>query len=164
RRRLSLRRSDSPRRFVCPCLSSGDSLLRMVAAIEPPPDDVKSLKRLLALRDGEIAGERAARRAAEAEVARATAMVSSAEALIAHLRLAIEKMKRELYGARSERGRKLLDQMELELEELEATAAQDETAAAMAARSGGTTIPAHTRRKPARKPFPEHLPRERVNV
>jgi hypothetical protein len=52
------------------------------------------------------------------DVARATAMVSSAEVLIAHLRLAIDKMKRELYGARSERGRKLLDQMKLELEEL----------------------------------------------
>jgi transposase len=137
----------------------------MVAAIEPLPDDVKSLKRLLALRDGEIAGERAARLAAEAEVARATAMVSSAEALIAHLRLAIEKMKRELYGARSERGRKLLDQMELELEELEATAAQDETAAAMTAGDGATTIvPPHARRRPVRQPLPDHLPRERIVI
>ncbi len=137
----------------------------MVAAIEPLPDDVKSLKRLLAVRDGEIAGERAARLAAEAEVARATAMVSSAEALIAHLRLAIEKMKRELYGARSERGRKLLDQMELELEELEATAAQDETAAAMTVGNGATTIvPAHARRRPVRKPLPDHLPRERIVI
>jgi transposase len=137
----------------------------MVAAIEPLPDDVKSLKRLLALRDGEIAGERAARLAAEAEVARATAMVSSAEALIAHLRLAIEKMKRELYGARSERGRKLLDQMELELEELEATAAQDETTAAMTAGDGATTIvPTHARRRPVRQPLPDHLPRERIVI
>jgi len=58
----------------------------MVAAIETPPNDVESLKRLLALRDGEIVAERAARLAAEAEVARVTATVSSAEALIAHLR------------------------------------------------------------------------------
>jgi transposase len=111
-----------------------------------------------------LAAERAGRLAAEAAAARAVAAVSSAEALIAHLRLAIEKMKREFYGTRSERGRKLLDQMELELEELEATASQDETAAAMAAGSSGTTVPAHTRRKPVRKPFPEHLPRERVIV
>jgi hypothetical protein len=62
----------------------------------PPSEDVESLKRLLAARDAELAAERAARRAAEASV-------SSAEALIAHLRLAIEKMKRELYGSRSER-------------------------------------------------------------
>ena len=116
-----------------------------------PANDIDALKAALA-------AERAGRLAAEAEAARATAAVSSAEVLIAHLRLAIEKMKRELYGSRSERGRKLLDQMELELEELEATASQDEIAAEMAARSGGTTIPAHTRRKPARKPFPSTCP------
>jgi len=32
-------------------------------------------------------------------------------------------MRRELYGSRSERGRKLLDQMVLELEDLKAAAA-----------------------------------------
>jgi transposase len=137
----------------------------MAAAIETLPDDVESLRQLLALRDGEIAAERSARLAAEAAAARAAATVSSAEALIAHLRLAIEKMKRELYGARSERSRKLLDQMELELEDLEATAAQDETAAEMTAGAGATTIvPAHARRRPVRKPLPAHLPRERVIV
>jgi hypothetical protein len=97
------------------------------------PDDVDSLKRLLAEREAEIAAERALRLAAESEAARATASMSSAEALIAHLRLAIEKMRRELYGARSERGHKLIDQMEFELEELEATVGQDEVAAEMAA-------------------------------
>jgi transposase len=128
------------------------------------PDDVDSLKRLLAEREAEIAAERALRLAAESEAARATASMSSAEALIAHLRLAIEKMKRELYGARSERGRKLIDQMEFELEELEATVGQDEVAAEMAAIPGGMTIPPHTRRNPVRRPLPDHLPRERVLV
>jgi transposase len=76
-------------------------------------------------------------------------------------------MRRELYGSRSERGRKLLDQMELELEDLESAAAEDAIAAEMAAaRAGGaaTLVPAHARRKPVRKPFPPHLPRERVLV
>jgi transposase len=124
----------------------------------PPPENVESLKRLLAARDAELAAERAARRAAEASAA-------SAEALITHLRLAIEKMKRELYGSRSERGRKLLDQMELELEELETTVAEDEAAAEMVASKGPTTVvPAHTRRQPVRKPLPAHLPRERVVI
>ena len=95
------------------------------------------------------------------------ANVSSAEALITYLKLAIEKMRRELYGSHSERGRKLLDQMELELEDLEATTAEDKIAAEKAAAKTGnatTLIPAHTRRKPTRKPFPDHLPRERVIV
>ena len=72
-------------------------------------------------------------------------------------------MRRELYGSRSERGRKLLDQMELELEDLESAAAEDAIAAEMAAaRAGGaaTLVPAHARRKAVRKPFPPHLPRE----
>jgi transposase len=81
-------------------------------------------------------------------------------------------MRRELYGSRSERGRKLvesqvLDQMELELEDLEAAAAEDELAAEMAAaKTGGETtlVSEHGRRKPVRKPFPAHLPRERVIV
>ena len=42
--------------------------------------------------------------------------LSSSEALIAHLKLAIEKLRRELYGTRSERTARLLDQMELQLE------------------------------------------------
>lgn len=72
-------------------------------------------------------------------------------------------MKRELHGSRSERSRKLLEQMELELEEREATATQEETAALLAAGAGTATIvPAHARRRPVRKPLPAHLPRERV--
>lgn len=123
------------------------------------PDDIESLKRLLVT-------ERAARFEAEAKAAFATAQVSGAEAIIAHLKLAIEKMRRELFGSRSERGHKLLDQMEFELEDLEATAAQDEAAAEMAAMRAGllTLIPAHQRRRSGRRPFPDQLPRERVII
>ena len=122
-----------------------------MSAADSLPDDVATLKRLVLARD--------------AERARARAEASSADALIAHLRLAIEKMRRELYGQRSERKAHLLDQMELKLEELEADAAEDELAAETAAAStGDTTVRPHTRRKHARKPFPAHLPRERVIV
>src|SRR3546814_11255320 len=74
-------------------------------------------------------------------------------------------MKRGLYGSRSERGRKLLDQMELELEELEATAAEDETAAALSAGDDATTtVPAHARRRPVRQNLPDHRPPDRVDI
>jgi transposase len=137
----------------------------MASAVDSLPDDVESLKRLLTARDAEIVAERALRLAAEAEAARVAASVSSAETLIAHLKLAIEKLKRELHGSRSERGRKLIDQMEFQLEEMEASARQDELAAEKAAKTAGATfIPAHTRRHPVRKPFPEHLPRERIVI
>jgi transposase len=114
------------------------------------PDDVETLKRLLRARDAEL-GE-------------ARAEASNAEALIAHLRLSIEKMRREVYGQRSERSARLLDQMELDLEELEAAASEDELAAEQAAKATGTTVGSFRRKKPSRKPFPEHLPRERIVV
>ena len=50
---------------------------------------------------------------------------SSNEALIAHLKLEIEKLRRQLYGQRSERKERLLDQLELQLEEAEASATED---------------------------------------
>ena len=49
--------------------------------------------------------------------------------MVAHLKLLIAKMKRDRFGASAERGRKLLDQLEMQLEELETAAAEDEAAA-----------------------------------
>src|ERR1700760_3370548 len=63
------------------------------------------------------------------ELAAAEARVSGAEAMIAHLKLMIAKLRREQYGHSSERGRKVLDQLELQLEELEAEASENAVAA-----------------------------------
>jgi transposase len=120
------------------------------------PEDLEALRSAL------IAAEARAD-AAEADAAQAKAKLSSDQALIAYLKLEIEKLRRDLYGARSERKARLLDQLELQLEELEATAAEDELAAERAA-AKTTTVEAFARKKPARKPFPDHLPRERVVV
>ena len=147
-------------------------LASVTTPIDDLPDDLERLKRLLAAEHAARIDAEAKAASAEAAAARAAANVSSAEALIAHLKLAIEKMRRELYGSRSERGCKLVEsqvlgQMELELEDLEAAAAEDELAAEMAAaKTGGETalVPEHARRKPVRKPFPANLPRERVIV
>ena len=110
-----------------------------------------------------IIAERDARVMAEAVAANAQADLSSSEALIAHLKLAIEKLRRELYGTRSERKARLLDQMELQLEELEACASEDELAAEQAAARTQTVKP-FQRKRPSRKPFPAHLPRERIVI
>jgi len=110
-----------------------------------------------------ILAERAARVEAEAVAARAQALSSSTQALIAHLKLQIEKLRRELYGSRSERTARLLEQMELQLEDLEASATEDELAAEKAA-ARTEAVKSFERKRPARKPFPEHLPRERVVI
>lgn len=120
------------------------------------PDDIASLR--AALVQAEARAD-----AAEAEAARARAMASNTEALIASLKLEIEKLRRDLYGTRSERKARLLDQLEFQLEELEATASEDELAAEQAA-AKTTGVAAFTRKRPSRQPFPEHLPRERVVV
>ena len=116
----------------------------------------ESLPSDLAAAHAMILAERAARLAAEADR-------SNGAALIAHLKLQIEKLRRELYGSRSERKARLLDQMELELEDLEAAAAEDEIAAQTAAARMPADGPVQ-RRSPSRKPFPAHLPRERVVI
>jgi hypothetical protein len=79
------------------------------------PDDVASLKAaVLALQERCLqADARAAQ--AEAEAAQAAAMNISADALIAHLKLEIEKLRRALFGSHSERKARLLDQLELGL-------------------------------------------------
>jgi transposase len=109
-----------------------------------------------------IIAERAARIEAEARAARIVAENSNREALIAHLKLQIEKLRRELYGHRSERKARLLEQMELQLEDLEAGATEDEIAAQTAA-ARTQSVRSFERKRPSRK-FPDHLPRERVVI
>jgi transposase len=106
-----------------------------------------------------ILAERAARLEAEAET---KAALSSNDAFIAHLKLEIEKLRRTIYGTRSERSARLLDQLEMQLEDFEADAREDELAAARASHS--SVVKTFERKRPARKPFPEHLPRERVVI
>ncbi|NCU21727.1 hypothetical protein EOM89_13700, partial [Candidatus Falkowbacteria bacterium] len=97
--------------------------------------------------------------ATKAELAQARAVVSTSEAMIAGLKLEIALLKREHYGHSAERTTRLIDQLELQLEELVTDAAED------AARAEKTTkVAAFDRKKPVRKPFPEHLPRERVVI
>ncbi len=62
-----------------------------------------------------------------------------------------------------ERGRRLVDQLELQLEELEASATEDDLAAQQA-QGETTTVKSFTRRRSSRKSFPDHLPRERVVI
>ena len=96
-----------------------------------------------------ILAERAARLEAEAQI-------SGAKLEIERLKLLLARARREQFGQTSERGRRLIDQLELQLSELEEVAA--EIAAAVVERpqrADGT-------RKPARRPLPAHLPRERI--
>ncbi|NDF71190.1 MAG: IS66 family transposase, partial [Betaproteobacteria bacterium] len=115
------------------------------------PDDIDALRVALA-------AEQVARREAEARA-------SGAEALVLQLKLLIAKLKHDKFGASSERGRKLIDQLELQLDELVTAASEAATAAEKPAPKNPTADrPAQPPRKPVRAPLPAHLPRERVVV
>jgi len=117
-----------------------EAVMLRVMALDPAdlPDDIATLKVML------IAAETRA---------------DAREQEIKNLKLTIAKLQRDKFGASSERGAKLLGQLELQLAELEESVAQDRTADEI------ETPPKpgrKKRRKPARRPLPAHLPRERV--
>ncbi|MFL6824817.1 MAG: IS66 family transposase [Xanthobacteraceae bacterium] len=96
--------------------------------------------------------------ALKAALIEARAKLVGAEALIEQLQLVIAKMKREMFGPRSERSQRLIDQMELQLEELAAAAAEDETKIEAAR----VQVQGFMRRQATRRNFPDHLPRRRI--
>jgi transposase len=121
----------------------------MNTARDTLPDDISALKAALII-------ERAKALEVAAELAIARAKASQDMALIAHQKLRIARLERQLYGQRSERSVRLFD-------ELRAQATEDELAAE-AAIARTTTVAGFTRQRPERHTFPEHLPRERVVI
>src|ERR1700675_1434079 len=120
------------------------------------PEDVTALR-------AELASERAKALDIAAELAVARAKASEDSALIAQQKLRIAKLERQIYGQRSERSSRLIDQLALTFEELEADATEDELAAEQAV-ARTTTVRGFARKRPERNTFPDHLPRERVVI
>jgi transposase len=112
-----------------------------VVEIDPAslPNDVGALRAIVLAQHAELTGQRE---------------------LIARLRLQLARLRRMQFGRSSERLAREADQLELALEELEADApalAEPDTPPA-----GEGTPGRPERRKPARRPLPDHLPRETV--
>ena len=109
----------------------------MTTTPDPLPDDTDALK---------------------AALIETRAKLSGAQALIEHLQLVIAKLQRDKFGPRSERSQRLLDQLELQLEELVAAAGEDE------AKAGAKRIEVKgfTRQPATRRNFPADLPRRRI--
>src|SRR5258708_11144065 len=128
----------------------------MDTARDALPDDIAALKEALAT-------ERAKALDIAAELAVARAKASEDSALIAQQKLRIAKLERQIYGQRSERSSRLIDQLALTFEELGASATEDELAAERAV-ARTTTVRGFTRTRPERNTFPDHLPRERVLI
>ena len=110
-----------------------------------------------------IVAQRQALSAAEIRAAAAESEAQYRALLIEKLKFTIRKLQHDRFGQSSERGA-LLDQLELQLADLEADAAQAQVLAQIAAvaASEKMVVPSFERRRPARRPLPEHLPRERT--
>lgn len=141
---------DSSGTFVARHKRSRAFLIGMALTADSLPDDVATLKAMV------IAGH-AVRLAAEAE-AKARAL------LIEQMKFTIAKLRHEQYGQSSERSA-VLEQLELQLADLEENASQAEAQAQMAAAAAAEAkikVEGFQRKRPARRPLPEHLPRERL--
>ncbi len=128
------------------------------------PDAAKLLDHIAEL-ERKLKAEQAARIASEERAAIAESRASGLEAEVETLKLTIAQLRRDKFGASSERGARLIDQLELQLAELEERIAQDGAAAEIAApepKQPDSTSGKEKHRKPARRPLPEHLPRERI--
>ena len=129
--------------------------------VPPPadflPDDIETLKAM-------VIAAQAARVEAEAKARNMEAEVRARELLIEQMKFTIKKLRHERFGQSSER-HAVLEQLELSLAEMEEDASQAEAAAQLAvnaAAHANIKVAACERRKPARRPLPEHLPRERI--
>jgi transposase len=102
--------------------------------------------------------------AADARADTAETRALDLDGQIAHLKLTIAKMQRDTHGVSSEKSARLLEQLELQLGELIATVSEGKAATEIASPAPGAASKESqtTPQKPARRPLPPNLPRERV--
>ncbi len=128
----------------------------MVRGTDDLPDDVTQLQALLR-------AERARTAKIDEELAAIRAETAAYKAQIEHLKAQLAKLRRAQFGKSSEKLDQQIAQLELVLEDMEESAAQDEAKDA-AAESSDQTRPAKRRKPAVRQPLPEHLPRETVEL
>jgi len=92
-------------------------------------------------------------------IARSEVTVSRLE--LERLRLILAKARREQFGQSSERGKQLIEQLELAIEDIEETQSEVEAKAELAAPEAAKEKRARASRPP-RKPLPDNLPVERI--
>jgi transposase len=129
----------------------------MAHKLDSLPNDAATLKTLLIATRAELLE-------AEARARNVEAREKALALQIEKLKFTIAKLRHEQYGQSSE-SHAVLEQLELELAELEETSAESEAKAqlaAAAAQGAKIQVEAFERRRPARRPLSDHLPRERV--
>src|ERR1035438_2621706 len=116
----------------------------------------EDLSSLLATRDEELRRLEAELESQRKTLSEQSQELRSGSEQIEHLKLVIEKLRRMMFGAKSEKIVLQLEQLEFHLEELESSKAEMETAVERVRPAD------EPKTRPRRKPLPEHLPREVV--
>lgn len=130
----------------------------MPSTAAPLPTDIEALRAIIAAQAAELATERHAREAREAELATAKAGLLAKALEVEKLKIQLARLRRLQFGRSSEKIARDIEQLELALEDLEATAAAE----APAAVSAEPPASGEERPKAGRRKLPEHLPRTEI--
>jgi len=118
----------------------------MLETVSSLPDDVESLRHIIAGLTGELAA------------AKAGLVTKSLE--IETLKVQIARLRRQQFGSSSEKLDRQIEQLELVLEDLEVSAGADRSESEASAET--PVAEPSQRRHGGRRPLPEHLPRREV--
>ena len=118
----------------------------MLEAVSSLPDDVESLRQIIAGLTGELAA------------AKAGLVTKSLE--IETLKVQIARLRRQQFGRSSEKLDRQIEQLELVLEDLEVSAGAERPASEAGAETPAAEL--GQRRHGGRRPLPAHLPRREV--
>jgi transposase len=132
----------------------------MSSTTEPLPTDIAALHAIIAQQAADLAAERQARASQDTELAAAKAGLLVKALEVEKLKAQLARLRRMQFGRSSEKIAREIAQLELALEELEATPdAEDAEAAAEGDVDDTPASPAATRPRRRRRKLPEHLPR-----
>ena len=123
--------------------------------VDDLPDDVAALR-------GMLIAEREARAAQAVELDAAKAGLVSKTLEIEKLKVQLARLRRQQFGRSSEKIDRIIEQLELMLDELETEAAVGPVAADSSAAADDDESVAVRRKSPGRRPLPEHLPRREI--
>jgi transposase len=123
--------------------------------VDDLPDDVATLRRML------IAAHEAGA-AREAELAAAKAGLINKTLEIEKLKVQLARLRRQQFGRSSEKIDRIIEQLELMLDELETEAAIGPTTDVSSATVDEDESAAPRTKSPGRRPLPEHLPRREI--
>ncbi|WP_259664436.1 IS66 family transposase [Rhizobium bangladeshense] len=113
----------------------------MEQSLSELPDDVESLRAIIA--------------AQAEELTRQSQRLRSRDTLIEKLKAQLAVLRRARFGTSSEKIERSIEQLELALEDIEAADAEIEV-------SAGSVSGTREKARPSRQPLPDHLPRQEV--